>query len=151
MSEVDFALSISDVLSLAFGGILAGFTIIEFSPLKINPWSFLGKIINADICAKVEAVNEKVDSVREDVKSVQEKVDESEAKAARTRILRFADELYQGQLHSKEHFDTMLLDITAYDNYCAEHPGFKNEKTRMAEEQIRESYEECCRERKFLR
>ena len=65
------------------------------------------------------------------------------------RIQRFADELYGNVLHSKEHFDLILMDITAYNNYCDTHPDFLNEKTKFAEEIIRDKYEKCMRERTF--
>lgn len=144
-------INVADVATLGVVAFVAVTGLIEISPLEINPWSMLGRLLNADIIKKVEAVKEKVDDVQKEIETVKAKTEESEAKAARVRILRFADELYQGKLHSQEHFDTILLDITAYDKYCDQHPGFKNEKTRMAEMQVRETYETCFRDRTFLR
>lgn len=88
-----------------------------------------------------------------ELKKLRDRMDEqqaeSEAKSARMRIQRFADELYGNVLHSKEHFDLILMDITAYNNYCDTHPDFLNEKTKFAEEIIRDKYEQCMRERTF--
>ena len=88
-----------------------------------------------------------------ELKKLRDRMDEqqaeSEAKSARMRIQRFADELYGNVLHSKEHFDLILMDITAYNNYCDTHPDFLNEKTKFAEEIIRDKYEKCMRERTF--
>lgn len=144
-------ISVGDVATLGVVAFIAATVLIEISPLKINPWSMLGRLMNADIMKKVETVEVKLDGIQKEVETVKAKTEESEAKAARVRILRFADELYQGQKHSQEHFDTILLDITEYDKYCDSHPGFKNEKTRMAETQVRETYEACFRDRTFLR
>lgn len=97
--------------------------------------------------------DELVSTFVEELKKLRDRMDEqqaeSEAKASRMRIQRFADELYGNVLHSKEHFDLILMDITAYNNYCDTHPDFVNEKTKFAEEIIRDRYEKCMRERTF--
>lgn len=78
--------------------------------------------------------------------------DERYAVQCRTRILRFADELINEpkHLHTQGNFEQCLQDITAYDQYCAEHPKFKNELTLRSSEIIRKVYDECAREHKFL-
>ena len=70
----------------------------------------------------------------------------------RTRILRFADELINepDHLHTQGNFEQCLQDITDYDQYCAEHPRFKNERTHRSAEIIRQVYDKCAREHKFL-
>ena len=97
--------------------------------------------------------DERVSTFVGELKKLRDRMDEqqaeSEAKSARMRIQRFADELYGNVLHSKEHFDLILMDITAYNNYCDTHPDFLNEKTKFAEEIIRDKYEKCMRERTF--
>ena len=78
--------------------------------------------------------------------------DERYAVQCRTRILRFADELINEpkHLHTQGNFEQCLQDITVYDQYCAEHPKFKNELTLRSAEIIRKVYDECAREHKFL-
>lgn len=78
--------------------------------------------------------------------------DERYAVQCRTRILRFADELINepNHLHTQGNFEQCLQDITVYDQYCAEHPKFKNELTLRSAEIIRNIYDECAREHKFL-
>lgn len=78
--------------------------------------------------------------------------DERYAVQCRTRILQFADELMNepDHLHTKGQFDQALDDITSYDHYCADHPGFVNERTARSAEIIRHVYDECAREHKFL-
>lgn len=78
--------------------------------------------------------------------------DERYAVQCRTRILSFADELINEpkHLHTQGQFEQTLQDITEYDQYCAEHPKFRNEITLRSAEIIRQIYEECAREHKFL-
>lgn len=78
--------------------------------------------------------------------------DERYAVQCRTRILRFADELINEpkHLHTQGNFEQCLQDITVYDQYCADHPKFKNELTLRSAEIIRKVYDECAREHKFL-
>ena len=78
--------------------------------------------------------------------------DERNAVQCRTRILRFADELINEpkHLHTQGNFEQCLQDITFYDQYCADHPKFKNELTLRSAEIIRKVYDECAREHKFL-
>ena len=135
-------LSIGDVITvgtLALG-VLSYF--FEVSKIKIKPLSALGRLLNGETNRKVDALNARVSDL-------QSKMEESEIKAARMRIQRFADEMYGNVRHSKEHFDLILMDITAYNNYCEKHPGFINEKTKVAQDVITDRYEQCLRERSF--
>lgn len=128
-------------------GLAALFSIIQISPIKINPWSaicrMIGRAINGEVINEVAKLRKQVEDVKHDF-------EESEAKSARVRILRFGDELYQGRRHSKEHFDNILNDITDYDTYCRDHPNFKNERTKLAEKIILEQYRKCLQEHSFL-
>ena len=122
---------------------------VEISKIKINPLSAIGKLFNADLVKRVDTVADKVSDIETQIEDIRDKQEESEIKAARMRIQRFADEMYGNVRHSKEHFDLILMDITAYNNYCDAHPGFINEKTRVAQEIIKDRYETCMREHSF--
>lgn len=128
-------------------GIVALMSLIQISPIKINPWTAIGRWIGRAINGELI---EKVNNLERQLEVVEAKHDESEAKSARVRILRFGDELYQGKKHSKEHFDNILSDITEYDTYCREHPGFKNDRTKVTESVILKQYQECIEKRSFL-
>lgn len=127
--------------------IVALMSLIQISPIKINPWTSIGRWIGRAINGELI---EKVDKLEKRIEIVDAKHDESEAKSARVRILRFGDELYQGKRHSKEHFENILADITEYDQYCREHPEFKNERTKVTESVILKKYQECTEKRSFL-
>lgn len=128
--------------------IIAGLaTLIQIAPIKINPWSALAKAIGRAINKEVI---EKVDKLEQDVGLINDKVDENGAKTSRARILRFGDEIIHGVRHSKEHFDDILDDITDYENYCKDHPDFKNGKTGLTSNLIKETYQKCLKEHDFI-
>ena len=118
-------------------------SLVEISPIKINPWSWLGNMLNKGILAKLE-------KVEKDVAEVKREVGESTAVTSRYRILRFDDEILHDIRHSKEHFDQILLDIDVYEKFCEEHPDFKNNLAVMAIKHIKEIYQKCSRENSFL-
>lgn len=143
MTLNDIALLIRDN-----GGMIAIFTVvimslIEVTPIKINPWTWLGNTLNKGIITKLE-------KVEKDVAEVKREVGESSAVTSRYRILRFDDEILHDVRHSKEHFDQILLDIDVYEKFCDEHPDFKNNLAVMAIKHIKEIYSKCSRENSFL-
>ena len=98
----------------------------------------------------------KLDEIQESLKKLNERIDdverneeEREAKQWRTKILRFADEVYMGQEHSQEHYQDMLDIITSYDMYCENHPGFMNGKTIDAANRIKDNYHDLLEKHKF--
>lgn len=101
---------------------------------------------------KLKAIQESIDKVDGKLDAHIEADDERYAVQCRTRILRFADELINEpkHLHTQGNFEQTLQDITEYDQYCAAHPTFKNERTHRSSEIIRQVYDECAREHKFL-
>jgi len=68
----------------------------------------------------------------------------------RQKIIRFADEIYQGRNHSKEHYDEVRSYIDIYEDYCDEHPSFPNNKAISSIKYINETYEEKLRDHTFL-
>lgn len=95
-------------------------------------------------------INDAIEGVGRKLEEVNSKVDMNEAKRARAQILRFADEIYQNQLHSKEHFDEILSVCKLYNEYCETHPHFENMRTMAAQKRIHQVYEKCTTERSFL-
>ena len=156
-------IGLGDIITAAAASLALLGYFVEVSKIKIKPLSALAKIFNAELFQSMDTLNDRMDTldgrmdaldkkivrVNERMSELQEKQEESEIKAARMRIQRFADEMYGNVRHSKEHFDLILMDITAYNNYCDTHPGFVNEKTRVAQGIIREKYAECLKERSF--
>lgn len=130
------------------GGILILLmTLIQITPIKINPWSWLGRVIGRAINGEVL---DKVNKLADDVQSMKEEDAEEWASLSRTHILRFGDELLHGVPHSKEHFDQILLDISKYETYCDGHPAYKNNIANATIKQIKNTYQKCLDENNFL-
>ena len=147
-------LTMGELLGWGSAAVVALSGFVEFSKIKINPWPWLarhvGRAINGEVLDKVDGISTRVDKLAEKVDQSEARQDERDAKTARTHILRFGDEVRIGTRHSKESFDEVLADITAYEAYCQRHPEFPNNRTRAAEKFISETYDECLRENKFL-
>lgn len=122
-------------------------TLIQITPIKINPWSWLARIIGRAINGEVL---EKVNSLSEDVKALKDEDAEQWASLSRSHILRFGDELLHGVPHSKEHFDQILIDISKYESYCDEHQDYKNNIANATIKQIKNTYQKCLEDNKFL-
>ena len=135
-----------EAITAALLATIAGTTMVQIAPIKWNPWSWVAKAIGRAINAEVI---QKVDKLEKDLLKMKNYSEEHAAKSCRIRILRFGDEILHGKHHSKEHFDQILLDITEYDNYCKDHPRFKNNMTAITTSVIMQTYQECWKENKF--
>lgn len=111
---------------------------IEISPVKINPWSWVGGLIGKLL--GIKAVSDKVDAL-------EKKVDENQATTIRVRILRFEDEIQENKIHSKDSWDQVMDDIRRYEIYTEEHPEFKNNITVASTNHIKKKYEELLEKR----
>lgn len=111
-------------------------TLVQLSPIKIDPWTAIargiGRAINAELLAKVDNLEER------------------DIIATRMRILRFGDEILHGERHSKEHFDQILVDIDYYNAYCRAHENFQNNLTVLTSKRIQDVYQSLLKTNEFL-
>ena len=132
--------------AIFFGGgtaLIVLLSLIQISPISINPWSAIGQAINKNLVDSISRLEEDVIALREDIK-------EQAAINCRARILRFGDEVVHGDLHSKEHFDQTLRDIASYNAYCDDHKDFENKVTALTSQKIEEIYMERLDKNDFL-
>lgn len=126
---------------------MAGAGVIQLSPIRINPWSWLGKWLrkglNGDVLEKLEQLERRIDTM--EYQREREKM-----AAARIRILRFGDECTRGVPHSEEYFNQVLDDINSYESYCNAHPEYKNAKAVLTIERIKEIYTDRLENGDFL-
>lgn len=141
---------------------------IEITPIKINPWTFIkkiltkgltiiGDIINQNINTKIDKMNNDFDYLKTEMKKMNDKIefvenkdDERDAVNTRNRILAFGDDLMHGILHSKDSYDQVLFDIVHYNSYCDEHQDFKNHITEHHAKLIEDRYMEHLENNDFL-
>ncbi len=117
------------------------------------------------ISAKVDAIDTNVKELKTEVKTqISELSDRMEmndeilrqqqlkinADTRRVRILRGSDEIRMHVKHSEEWFDQTNEDITEYEKYCEEHPGYKNNKAVHAIQNINQAYEKALKDNDFL-
>ena len=105
-------------------------SLIQISPIKINPWSAFGKWMRKQLA---------LDEIKDDLMD-----------ARRTRILRFDDELIEKREHRKDMFDAILVDCDKYEKYCKEHKGYINSVANDSIKHIKEVYAELKRDNTFL-
>lgn len=122
-------------------------TIIQVSPIKINPWSWLARTIGRAINKELKA---DLDDIRANLSEHTRMDDERYAKQCRLRILRFNDEILQDRRHTKEHYDEILDDVTEYERYCETHPGYRNSRAVMAISNVEAKYQEHQAAKDFL-
>lgn len=126
-------MTLQDILVSGGGILILLLTIIQVTPLKLNPWSVVAKALGKALTV-----------------DVLDKLDENAASTCRYRLIRFDDELRHDVKHTQEHFDQILDDITIYERYCKEHPNYPNSKAVLAIENIKSTYVKCREENSFL-
>ena len=142
-------------LLLGGGGVaLLLLSLVEISPIKINPWSslakWLGRAINADVIKELETVKTAQAETRERLEAHISTNDKREADNCRSRILRFNNELIREIPHTKEEFLEVLKDIDDYERYCREHTDYANGRAVHAIANIGRVYDERLEKHDFI-
>lgn len=149
LSSLIEAMSLGNVSAV----LLIVLTLIQIAPIKINPWSYIGKaigrFINIEVLERQEELEKKVASLDEKIVESEERELKIQAELARKRILRFNDELLHNQNHSKEMFDDILEDIELYETYYKTHT-IKNGKAKHAVQNINSVYDKRMEKKDFL-
>lgn len=129
-------------------------SLVEIAPIKINPWTWLAerisKAFNGEVMKEIGNLSKEIKDVKQDVADIREEAKEREATNRRTRILEFGDEILHEVDYSKEHWDNVLMDISAYENYCDEHPRYMNNVAKATIRHIKHMYDKHLEEDSFL-
>jgi len=143
-------MTLQELKNFMMGGcglLVATMTIIQITPIKINPWTALaralGKALNGEVLDKLSRVEKRLD---EHIKTD----DERDADLHRTRILQFNTELLRDARHTKEDFSEILYNIDCYERYCKEHPDYQNNRAVHAVANIGKVYDEQLQKHDFL-
>ena len=99
---------------------------------------------------KQDTIIEKIGEIKSDVESLTDRVDMNEARSARSRILRFEDNILMDGKSTKSNWDSILEDIDAYESYCKEHPNFRNGIAVHAIAHLKKTYDACLENNNFL-
>lgn len=150
MTLNDIAVLLKDNCGLFAGVFFVILSLVEISPIKINPWSWIGNVLNKGIIDRLDKQSKDIDAMKTKISNIQKEVNENSATSSRYRILRFDDELLHGVMHTKEHFDQILVDIDIYEKFCARNPDFRNNLATMAISHIKITYQKCSEDNSFL-
>ena len=133
---------------------LLGGGLIQISPLKWNPLSWvmkqIGRALNAEVLAKVGELEEKVEGVETKLDNHITWDKEATMESNRRHILKFSEEIRGKERHTEESYHQILKDIKDYRKYCSEHPDFENNRAVHAMAYIEEEYDRCLRENDFI-
>ena len=150
LSELIKAISARDVAGVAF----LFLTVVQITPIKINPWTWIaktiGRAITSDLMQEVKCMRRDLVGVHKELDELKEREAIKNADDARNRILKFADELRQHIRHSKEYFDQIISDIDMYLSFCRENKDYPNSKADIAIKYILECYDKVIKENDFL-
>lgn len=145
------------IRQIVFGGgglLLILMTLIQITPIKINPWSWLGRCIgralNGEVLKEIKDVKSEINETKNDLNVLREECSERDATLSRTHILRFGDEILHGVPHSKEHYEQILLDVDSYEEYCNNHPEYRNNVAVATIKHIKNMYQKHLEEDSFL-
>lgn len=119
--------------------ILGSGLVLEITPIKFNPISFvlnlIGKKLNKDVEDKIQKIDVKVDKVQLDLQT-------HKVESQRRDILNFADELMQNQKKTKENFVNIISLHDKYEKYINDN-NIENGQVDLAFEYISAQYKEC--------
>lgn len=135
-------------------GLVAVLSLVEIAPVKINPWRAvaraIGRAVNGEVLESVEDVKR---AQRDTRKALDEHIrsdNERNADTLRMRILHFNNDLLRGDRHTREDFIEILAVIDAYEQYCKNHPNYRNNRASHAIANIGRVYDERLKLRDFL-
>lgn len=127
---------------ILFGAI----TVVEFVPIKINPWKsilkWIGNALNGD-------VEKELSETRRELSEMKRDFEETKAQDKRWNILNFASSCRKGEEHSREEWKHVISEIAEYEKYTEE----KNIRNGVIEEDsefLRELYHERNMKNDFL-
>ena len=136
-------------------------TLLQISPLKINPWSWLCKALkwlwrafcrslNADVLDKLSGVERAQNETKDKLEAHIKLDDEREADKVRASILHFNNELLRSIPHTKEEFVEILSKIDWYNEFCKDHEDYRNCRAVHAIANIERVYDERMKKHDFL-
>ena len=136
-------------------------TLIEVCPIKINPWSWLFKMLkmlwrsfcrslNSDVLDKLSALEKGQGATQAQLEKHIAMDDEREADKVRASILHFNNELLREIPHTKEEFVEILAKIDWYNDFCDTHKDYRNCRAVHATANIERVYDERLQKHDFL-
>lgn len=150
MTAYEIYVLIRENLGIGTLGLIVILSLIQVSKIEINPWSKLGNAFNKDLRNTVDEQSKQIEDLQTKLSEVKTEVNENAAMSSRYRILRFDDEIRHKTLHTKEHYDQIIVDIDIYEAFCKRNPDFRNNLAHKAISNIKRMYDEHNVDNSFL-
>lgn len=119
--------------------IFAILSLIEITPIQINPWKTLANAIK----------NFLFSDIQEQIKILEQKIEEDKIDNIRWNVLDFANSCRQGRKHTKEEWDHCINEIGWYEHNCVNH-CIPNGVMEESCEYLQNCYQERLRKNDFL-
>lgn len=147
-------MSLQEILTTSGGALVVLMTLVQIAPIKVNPWSavgrIVGKVINKEVMEQLQTMTKKQAETQKTLDDHIRMDDERNADMHRAYILRFNTELLRNIKHTEEDFNEVLYNIDCYELYCKEHPEYQNNRAVHAIRNINRVYDECMEKHDFL-
>ena len=139
-------MTLKEILLGGGGGFLVLLTLIQISPIKIDPWSSLaraiGRALNKDVLDRLSTLEGEQREIKAEVSAQKELSDKREADGWRADILRFNMELVKHTKHTREDYIEILDIIDKYEKYCEAHKDYENNRAVHAVANIERCYDD---------
>lgn len=129
-------------------------SLIQITPIKVNPWDkifgWIGKKMNKDVSDQVKEIRSEVKQVREDLDTHIQDDKREKLEAQRRDILDFANACMNGRKHTQEQFTFVMKKCDEYEKYIEDN-NLKNGEISSAIEEIRRINTKCRQNNTFLK
>lgn len=132
-------MELKTILEYSGGALAILLTIIQITPIKINPWSAIARAIG-------RAIN---GDVLESLKAAERRIDENEIDRLRWEILDFANSCRNERKHTQEEFEHILDMHEKYEKILMRQHR-ENGKVTRAYEYIKDIYDKRNENNDFL-
>lgn len=153
MSVYDIIKLLLDNWGKALGIVVVLSMIIQVTPIKINPWSAIGRQLKTFFLSDIL---QEIKEMKADIKATEEKLDkhiqennEETARKWRHDILEFCNQELNHKRHTKEQWDDVLPSCAEYERFC-ERNNIINEKATKAIKELNRRYEMHMANEDFL-
>lgn len=121
-------------------------TLIEITPIKINPWrhlfKWIGDAVNAEDRKDIQEISKNLNELKVDF-------EENKAQEKRWHILDFVNASRHGRKHTREEWNHVLSELTDYEAYTKK-KGIKNGVIDEDSKYLRELFQKCNWNNDFL-
>lgn len=146
-------MTLQELLLGGSGGLLVLMTLVQISPIKINPWSalarMLGRALNKDVMDQLKTLEDEQKKIKAEMASQKAEADKREADGWRADILRFNMELVKHTKHTREDYIEILDIIDKYETYCDAHKEYENNRAVHAVANIERCYDDRLKNNDF--